>query len=120
MISYETYKILHIFTLFMVISAMGGIIAEGRWIPNKSFKITVGVLSFLIFVGGMGLIARLGFKHGEAFPAWILTKIAAWIVFNIALVMLFKVQQKNYKMACAAVSFVAVFIAVYSAITKLA
>ncbi|MBY0415906.1 MAG: hypothetical protein K2Q18_17165, partial [Bdellovibrionales bacterium] len=72
MISYETYKILHIFTLFMVISAMGVIIAEGRWIPNKTFKIVIGLLSFFVFVGGMGLIARLGFKHGEPFPSWVL------------------------------------------------
>ena len=68
MISYETYKILHVFTLLMVVSAMGGIVAEGRWLPNKTFKIVVGILSFLIFVGGMGLIARLGFTHGQSFP----------------------------------------------------
>lgn len=120
MISYETYKILHIFTLFMVISAMGGIIAEGRWIPNKTFKIVVGLLSFLIFVGGMGLIARLGFKHGEPFPAWILIKIGAWIALNISLVLLFRVQDKKLKMLWTIVSFVAIFVAIYSAITKLA
>jgi uncharacterized membrane protein SirB2 len=119
MISYETYKILHIFTLFMVISAMGGIIAEGRWIPNRSFKIAVGVLSFLVFVGGMGLIARLGFKHTEPFPLWVIVKIASWIILNIAIVALFKVQKKEYKTICALVSFMAIFTAVYSAITKL-
>lgn len=120
MISYEIYKILHIFTLFMVIAAMGAIVAEGRWIPNRSFKIAVGVLSFFIFVGGMGLIARLGFKHGEAFPAWILIKIAAWVILNISLVLLFRVQQKNYKILLALSCFTSVFVAIYSAITKLA
>ena len=120
MINYETYKILHIFTLFMVISAMGGVIAEGRWMPNKSFKITVGVLSFLVFVGGMGLIARLGFKHTEPFPLWVVVKISSWIVLNIAIVALFKVQKKEYKILCTLVTFFAIFTAVYSAITKLA
>lgn len=120
MISYETYKILHIFTLLMTISAIGGVIAEGRWIPNKSFKITIGVLSFLIFVAGMGLIARLGIKHGEAFPVWIFVKIIMWVIFNIALVGLFKVQHKKAKILCAVVSFLSIFIAVYAAITKLA
>ncbi len=118
MINYETYKILHIFTLFMVISAMGGIVAEGRWIPNKSFKMTVGFLSFLIFVGGMGLIARLGFKHGEPFPLWIIVKIGCWILLNIALVMLFRVQKKEYKILCSLLSFLAIFTAVFVAITK--
>ena len=120
MISYETYKILHIFTLFMVISAMGGIIAEGRWIPNKTFKIVVGVLSFLVFVGGMGLIARLGFKHTEPFPLWVVVKITCWIVLNISLVALFRFQTKKYKSFCTWMSFMAVFIAVYAAVTKLA
>lgn len=120
MISYETYKILHIFTLFMVVSAMGGIIAEGRWIPNKTFKIVVGVLSFLVFVGGMGLIARLGFKHTEPFPLWVIVKITCWILLNISLVALFKFQTKKYKNICIWISSVAVFVAVYSAVTKLA
>ena len=119
MISYEAYKILHIFSLFMVIAAMGGIIAEGRWIPNKSFKIVVGVVSFLIFVAGMGLIARLGFKHGEAFPAWIIVKVVCWIIFNVSLFILFRATDKTVKIACAMLSFVTVFVAVFSAITKL-
>ena len=119
MISYEVYKMLHIFSLFMVLSAMGGIIAEGRWIPNKSFKIVVGVLSFLIFVGGMGLIARLGFKHGEGFPAWVVVKIACWILFNVSLFILFRATDKTIKVACGLLSFVTVFVAVFAAITKL-
>lgn len=120
MITYETYKILHIFTIMMTISAMGGVISEGRWIPNKKFKIAIGVLSFLIFVGGMGLIARLGFKHGEPFPAWIMVKIAMWFVFNVSLVLLFKVEQKKFKILCAVAAFLSIFIAVYTAVTKLA
>ena len=118
MISYETYKILHIFTLFMVISSMGAIIAEGRWIPNKSFKIAVGVVSFLIFVGGMGLIARLGFKHDEPFPLWVIVKITCWIVLNVALVMLYRMQEKKFKILLAGISFLAVLTAVYAAVTK--
>lgn len=120
MITYETYKILHLFTIMMTISAMGGVIAEGRWIPNKTFKIVVGLLSFLIFVGGMGLIARLGFKHGEPFPAWIMIKIVMWILFNLSLVLLFKVEQKKLKIVCALAAFLTVFIAVVTAVTKLA
>jgi uncharacterized membrane protein SirB2 len=120
MISYETYKILHIFSLFMLISAMGAVIAEGRWIPNKSFKTAIGILSFLVFVGGMGLIARLGFKHTEPFPAWVIIKITCWIVVNVSLVALFKFQDKTIKLLCAVISLLAVLIAVISAVTKFA
>ena len=58
MINYETYKILHVFTLLMVL--------------------------------------------------------------NIVIVALFKIQTKKYKNICIWVSCLAVFIAVYSAVTKLA
>ena len=99
---------------------MGAIISEGRWVPNKTFKIITGLLSFFIFVGGMGLIARLGFKHGEAFPAWIMIKIGMWLVFNISLVCLFRVEQKKFKIAFTVMAFLSVFIAVFTAVTKLA
>lgn len=120
MISYETYKILHIFTLFMLLSATGAVIAEGRWIPNRSFKIAIGVLSFLVFVAGMGLIARLGFKHTEPFPTWVITKITCWVILNIAIFTLFKVQDKTIKLLCAMISIIAVLIAIISAVTKFA
>ena len=118
MITYEVYKILHIFTLLMVFGSIGAILAEGKWITNKSFKITVGVLSFLIFVAGMGLIARLGFKHGEPFPQWIVVKMAAWAVLSFSVIMLFRV--KKNKILFAGLGSLAVFVAVYSAVTKLA
>jgi uncharacterized membrane protein SirB2 len=120
MINYETYKILHIFTLFMVISGMGVVLAEGRWIPNKKFQIGLFVVSFLVFVAGMGLIARLGFKHSEPFPLWVWVKMSCWVILNAALVALFKFQDKTIKVACALVAFIAVFVAVFSAVTKFA
>ncbi|MBC7427378.1 MAG: SirB2 family protein [Bacteriovorax sp.] len=119
MISYETYKILHIFMIMMTLSAMGAVITEGRWIPRTSFKIVIGITSFLILVGGMGLLARLGFKHGEGFPVWVYVKILTWLVLNISLIILFRSQKKNTKILFTWIAFAAVFIAVYTAVTKL-
>ena len=118
MISYETYKILHIFTLFLVMATCGGILAGGKWITNRSFKIATGVLSFLVFVAGMGLIARLGFRHGEPFPQWIWVKMSAWAVMSFSIIMIFRVKQTKVYFAC--LGLLAIFVAVYSAITKLA
>ncbi|MBC7713523.1 MAG: SirB2 family protein [Rhizobacter sp.] len=119
MISYETYKILHIFMIMMTLSATGAVIAEGRWMPRTSFKAVIGILSFLILVGGMGLLARLGFKHGEGFPTWVYIKIVMWIILNVSLVILFRSQQKNTKILFAWIAFASVFVAVYTAVTKL-
>ncbi len=120
MISYETYKMLHLITLFMVVSCMGVVIGEGRWIPSKKFKTIISVVSALAFVAGMGLIARLGFKHGEAFPAWIWVKMACWLLLNITIVLLFKMQGKKIKLMLTALSFLIVITAVIAAVTKLA
>lgn len=120
MISYETYKLLHLITLFMIVSCLGVVIGEGRWISSKKFKTITSVISLLVFVGGMGLIARIGFKHGEPFPLWIWVKMACWVLLNISLVMLFKMQRKKFKIVIGVFSFLIVFIGVYSAVTKLA
>lgn len=120
MISYEVYKILHLFTLMMLMSATGIVIGEGRWIPNKHFKICLGFLSLLVFVGGMGLIARLQFKHGEPFPLWIWIKIIAWILLNAILVAIFRMQSKKAKVGLGLIAAGVVFTAVIAAITKLA
>lgn len=118
MISYEAYKVLHLFTLFMLISACGIVIGEGRWIPDRKFKIITVILSFFVFIGGMGLIARLGFKHSEAFPLWIWVKFLAWGVLNVIIVALFKCQTKKWKLMLGSSSVIIVFIAVFTAVTK--
>lgn len=120
MISYELYKILHIITLFLVLVALGAVGTNAEIAGRKSFKVSLGIVSFLIFVAGMGLIARLGFKHGEAFPAWILTKMIAWALFNILFIILYKVKKIEMKLFVMAMCFGVLFTAVYTAITKLA
>lgn len=118
MISYEVYKILHIFTLLMVLASVGAILSGGTIIAKKSFKVITGVLSFLTFVAGMGLIARLGFKHTEPFPLWIIVKLASWGVLCVCLVLFYKIKNQSVKKITGLVCFVAVFAAVYSAIIK--
>lgn len=85
MIGYEVYKVFHVVMVLFLISTLGFIV-EGK-VNNKAKKILIGLVSFFIFVGGMGLIARLGFKHGEPFPLWIMLKISLWVLVNIALIL---------------------------------
>ena len=62
--SYEVYKVMHIVTLFLFFAGMGSIFLGGA--NSRVVKIMTGVSSLLILVGGMGLIARIGIKHGES------------------------------------------------------
>jgi hypothetical protein len=66
----------------------------------------------------MGLIARLGIKHGEPFPNWILLKIVLWLIFNVALVGIFKVKQIKIKIGFGLICFISSFLAIFTAVTK--
>ena len=76
MISYEHYKILHIVSIllfFMLATA-------SFYIPQKSKVMAtwIGTFAFLILLGGMGLMARLGIA--SAWPAWTIGKVVVWFL----------------------------------------
>ncbi len=81
MISYETYKLIHVASIFLTLWA-GGISLVGK-VNAKWLKILGGVASLFIFVSGMGLMARLGVSHGEGWPLWIKAKVGFWLALAI-------------------------------------
>jgi hypothetical protein len=85
---------------------------------KKLGKWLVGLASFLIFVAGMGLIARLGFKHNEAFPLWIKLKMANWVVINLLVLSLFKIKTIEYKAVLISIILLLAWIGVWIAINK--
>lgn len=64
---------------------------------KKSGKFLLGGIVFMIFLGGMGLLARLGVSHKEAFPLWVKIKLANWVVLTALLSSLFKIETKEYR-----------------------
>ncbi len=75
---YEVYKLLHI--IFVVLFVSGAAIMLYADPVSKFWKILTGIVSFLIFVAGMGLMARLGVSHTEGWPTWIKAKVAIWLI----------------------------------------
>ena len=82
MVSYELYKVLHISFVFFTLTLSASMLLGN--LDAKWPKIIGGISSFLILVTGMGLIARLGFKHNESFPVWLLVKMGLWLFLSIA------------------------------------
>lgn len=117
MISYETYKTLHLFFILTFFTSIGFVATSSNLIQNKFGKFFVGLASFLILVAGMGLIARLGFKHGQAFPLWINLKIAIWFSINVLLIYLFKqkssMQKTVFSFAILILGWIAIWIAIH-------
>lgn len=79
--SYEFYKVLHVASIFFFISGISiGLLSDNE---SKGLKIITGATSFLILVAGMGLLARIGVSHGQAFPGWIVAKVLFWAILAI-------------------------------------
>jgi len=73
---YETYKILHFAFIFLGLTTLG--VALLGDVNKKWVKILNGISFLMILVSGMGLLARIGVSHGEAFPFWVRGKFAFW------------------------------------------
>ena len=80
MFSYEFYKMMHLLMIFLLVGSIGATFMAGA--NSKHVKILTGVSSFLIFVGGMGLMARLGVSHTEGWPTWVYAKLAIWVAVS--------------------------------------
>lgn len=87
MISYSVYKVLHLVGAFMIILALGGVVANSiNGVPKKnswrkSMMITHGIGMIASLVGGFGLLARLGVMHGSL-PGWATAKLVIWLIFG--------------------------------------
>ena len=83
---YQLYKLIHFLGIFMIMVVLaaacmhvirGGTRADN---PNRrGIGIAHGVGSFLILLGGFGMLARLGVMHGSL-PGWIYAKLVIWLV----------------------------------------
>lgn len=78
--SYEIYKLIHLLSIFVFFGCLGASIIAGKYQTHE--KIITGVSSLLIFVAGMGLMARIGIKHGSIWPMWLIVKAVIWLTLS--------------------------------------
>ncbi len=77
---YQIYKIVHL-TAIMIM--MTGFSVSFFGINSRLMKILGGIATFLVLVGGMGLMKALAIPHGEPWPLWIKLKFAIWFIVGI-------------------------------------
>ncbi len=82
--SYQAYKVLHLFGVLMLFLALGAQLLRAQVGDSAQgvSKAVVGSMHgiglVLALVGGFGLIAELGI----GFPGWIMAKFAIWIALG--------------------------------------
>ena len=88
---YPIYKLIHLLGIFLLLTTLaiacthllrGGTRAD---LPRRrALGVTHGTASFLILLGGFGMLARLGIVEG-GLPGWILLKLGIWLILSAAL-----------------------------------
>jgi hypothetical protein len=83
--SHAFYNVVHIVGIALVMSALGGAAVQafaGGPGAGRGARGLVAALhglgALLILVGGFGMLARLGFRHGANFPGWLWVKLGVW------------------------------------------
>jgi uncharacterized membrane protein SirB2 len=74
MLSYQTYKVIHLASIFIFLSGAAVLLLARP--PGKAWKVLTGVASLFVLIAGFGLLARLGLTGG--LPTWVLAKLAIW------------------------------------------
>lgn len=95
MIGFETYKLLHVFSVLLVFLALGGVIVHmingGTKDSNrfrKTIAITHGVGLLLVLISGFGMLARLSIHW--PWPGWTIGKLVIWLLVGAALAVAYR------------------------------
>lgn len=93
--SYEFYKILHIFGVVFLFMTLGGLTLHamngGTKDTNKSRRIssiTHGLALFVILFAGMGLLARIGIASPGLWPVYVYLKLVIWLLMGAVIALI--------------------------------
>ena len=88
--SLAAYKVLHLFSAFLLFAALGGFTLAavarrndrdaGRAIASASH----GIALVLLLVTGFGALARLDISNPALWPGWVWAKLAIWLLLGAA------------------------------------
>jgi hypothetical protein len=96
--SIQLYNLIHVFGVIVLFMALGGTIVHvinggtkesNTW--RKPLAMMHGIALFLIFLGGFGLMARLGISHVSP-PGWIWAKFVIWLLLGAAIALPYRVK----------------------------
>jgi uncharacterized membrane protein len=122
MISYEAYKLIHIFGILLLIFSLGRLCLQptddrarvsGR--ERKLLGLTHGAAVLIILVAGFGLLARLSISHAVTWPWWVWAKIGIWVLLGVTPLVIRKsvTLTRSLWLAVPILGAVAAYLAIY-------
>lgn len=91
MLSYETYKLIHLLGVIFLFVSFGGYItlsSNRTPVSRKLIAFTHGISVIVILVAGFGLLARLGFGSFQSWPLWVWVKFAIWLILAAIVILI--------------------------------
>jgi hypothetical protein len=125
MFSHAFYNVVHIVGIVLAMSALGATAVHalngGTRQTNRARALVAarhGAGVLLILVGGFGMLARLGFRHGANFPGWLWVKLAVWVTVAALVVVPYRrpALAKPVYLALPILGGVAAYMAIYKPI----
>lgn len=116
MISYEFYKVLHVFSVIGFVSLLYFQLNLDH--KDKKMAIFSGIFTLLVLTGGMGLLARLNISHTHGWPLWVKLKLTIWLLLGLGIPVINKRFPQFKRIASRGLFFI-VLLAVILAVYKL-
>lgn len=117
----DAYEIVHLIGIAMLFIAIGGVAVHAANGGTKANTRTRGLVaaifgtgSFLILLGGFGMMARLGLVRGMP-PGWLIVKMLIWLVLSAIVLVPYRKPElaKPFMVILPFVVGLAVYLAVY-------
>ena len=117
----DAYEIVHLIGIAMLFIAIGGVAVHAANGGTKANTRTRGLVaaifgtgSFLILLGGFGMMARLGLVRGMP-PGWLIVKMLIWLVLSAIVLLPYRKPElaKPFMVILPFVVGLAVYLAVY-------
>jgi uncharacterized membrane protein SirB2 len=117
MLPYEFYKVAHVlFILTLALTIGAQLLGHNQ---QKGVRILQGIATFLTFVAGMGLMARLGISHTGGYPMWVKVKMGLWFCIAVGAPVFNKRAPAKWRGALSFGLLFLMLLAAYSAVYKI-
>ncbi|HKQ60971.1 MAG TPA: hypothetical protein VJS92_06750 [Candidatus Polarisedimenticolaceae bacterium] len=78
MLSYETWKVVHLAAGLLLFAALGGLVVARQRLQSMLH----GVALLGLLVAGFAILAKLQIYAPGAWPAWVWIKLVAWLLLG--------------------------------------